>query len=199
MTHEFKHPKHYKDLKSDMRKWIEEADRDKKLPKDIEEQKKQLRIGNHFKREWGIADKPKPKDEKLFENLPVLNQGVNKPKNKYYPEEASPQQVADLSFRLEKSRQMSGAEPTKLKDLEDRYKKPTALIKKPKPKPKPYKVEPVKIDTTPFQPLQPIKKDPIYLEQERNFIQMHNKMIQDKIERNTKGLAGLIGGIKNDL
>ena len=30
MTHEFKHPKHYKNLKSDMRKWIEEADRDKK-------------------------------------------------------------------------------------------------------------------------------------------------------------------------
>jgi hypothetical protein len=177
MTHEFRHPKHYKDLK-------------------IEEQKKQTRIGNHFKREWGISDKPKPKDEKLFENLPILNQGVNKPKNNPYPEEASPQQVADLSFRLEKSRQMSGAEPTKLKDLEDRYKKPTTLIKKSKPKP--YKVEPVKIDTTPFQPLQPIKKDPIYLEQERNFIQLHNQMIQEKMERKTKGLAWLIGGTKYD-
>ena len=196
MTHEFKHPKHYKNLKSDMRKWIEEADRDKKFPKNIEEEKKQLRINNHLKREWGIADKPKPKDEKLFENLPVLNQGINKPKNKYYPEEASPLQVANLAYNLEKSRQMSGAAPTKLKDLEDRYKKPTTLIKKPKPKP--YKVEPVKIDTTPFQPLQPIKKDPVYLEQERNFIQMHNKMIREKMERKTKGLAGLIGGTKYD-
>ena len=51
MTHTFRHPKHYKNLKSDMRKWIEEADRDKKFPedhrfekpkpKDIEEQKKE--------------------------------------------------------------------------------------------------------------------------------------------------------------
>ena len=76
MTHEFRHPKDYKNLKSDMRKWIEEADqeadKDKKFPEDhrfekpkpkeIEEVKREKMRASHLKQVWGIQDKPKPKE-----------------------------------------------------------------------------------------------------------------------------------------
>ena len=38
--------------------------------------------------------------------------------------EATPEQVGQLAERLERNRQMTGATPTKLKDIENRYKKP---------------------------------------------------------------------------
>jgi len=59
--------------------------------------------------------------------------------------EATPEQVGKLAERLERNRQMTGAKPTNLKDLEARYKKPTAVIKKKKPS-KPFKFPEFKID-----------------------------------------------------
>lgn len=44
--------------------------------------------------------------------------------------EATPEQVGALAERLERSRQMTGAKPTKLNDLKNRYKDKPFIKKK---------------------------------------------------------------------
>jgi|TARA_E500000331_G_scaffold221557_1_gene212178 hypothetical protein len=60
-----------------------------------------------------------------------------------YPKEATPKQVGQLAERLERNRQMTGAKPTKLKDLKNNYKQ--------KPKTKNYladiKIPPIDVET----------------------------------------------------
>jgi len=101
--------------------------------------------------------------------------------------EATPEQVGKLAERLERNRQMSGAAPTKLKDLEARYKKPAAIIKKKKPS-QPFKFPEFKIDPVlPASYFTPTKPDPEFVRQEREF----NKMIEES--RKPKGLPGILG------
>ena len=101
--------------------------------------------------------------------------------------EATPEQVGKLAERLERNRQMSGAVPTKLKDLEARYKKPAAIIKKKKPS-QPFKFPEFKIDPVlPASYFTPTKPDPEFIRQEREF----NKMIEES--RKPKGLPGILG------
>ena len=106
--------------------------------------------------------------------------------------EATPEQVGKLAERLERNRQMSGAAPTKLKDLEARYKKPAAIIKKKQPR-QPFKLPEFKIDPVlPASYFTPTKPDPEFVRQEREF----NKMIEES--RKPKGLPGILGLRKSD-
>ena len=101
--------------------------------------------------------------------------------------EATPEQVGKLAERLERNRQMTGAKPTNLKDLEARYKKPTAIIKKKKPI-KPFKFAEFKIDPIlPLSYFKPTAPDPEFLRQERNF----NRMVEES--NKPKGLPGILG------
>ena len=103
--------------------------------------------------------------------------GVNEP-------EATPEQVGRLAESLERNRQMTGAKPTKLNDLKDRYKnKP--IQKKPI---KPFKFPEFKIDPIlPPSYFKPTAPDPEFVRQEREF----NKMIEES--RKPKGLPGILG------
>ena len=106
--------------------------------------------------------------------------------------EATPEQVGKLAERLERNRQMSGAAPTKLKDLEARYKKPAAIIKKKKPS-QPFKFPEFKIDPVlPVSYFKPSPPDPELIRLEQNF----NRMLEES--NKPKGLPGLPGilGIK---
>ena len=107
--------------------------------------------------------------------------GVNEP-------EATPEQVGALATRLERNRQMTGAKPTKLNDLKDRYKnKP--IQKKPI---KPFKFPEFKIDPMPIYSFTPHTPDPEFLRQERNF----NRMVEES--NKPKGLPGILGLKKSD-
>ncbi len=119
--------------------------------------------------------------------------GVNEP-------EATPEQVGKLAERLERNRQMTGAKPTKLNDLKDRYKdKPFTkiannlgkkpIIKKPL---KPFKFPEFKIDPILPEFFTPPKRDPEFERQERNF----NRMIEES--NKPKGLPGILGLKKSD-
>ena len=101
--------------------------------------------------------------------------------------EATPEQVGKLAERLERNRQMSGAAPTKLKDLEARYKKPAAIIKKKKPI-KPFKFPEFKIDPIlPPSYFKPTAPDPELARLERRF----NQMVEES--NKPKGLPGILG------
>jgi len=101
--------------------------------------------------------------------------------------EATPEQVGKLAERLERNRQMSGAAPTKLKDLEARYKKPAAIIKKKKPS-QPFKFPEFKIDPVlPASYFTPTKPDPELIKLEQRF----NQMVEES--NKPKGLPGILG------
>ena len=101
--------------------------------------------------------------------------------------EATPEQVGKLAERLERNRQMTGAKPTNLKDLEARYKKPTAVIKKKKPS-KPFKFPGFKIDPVlPASYFKPPPPDPEMIRLEQNF----NRMVEES--KQPKGLPGILG------
>ena len=74
---------------------------------------------------------------KTYDEADTWNKTINV-KTKYYQDEATPEQVGALAERMERSRQMNGAD--------GRYDK--AIIKKRKPilNKKPYKIEPFKVD-----------------------------------------------------
>ena len=98
-----------------------------------------------------------------------------------YPKEATPEQVGQLAERLERSRQMTGAKPTKLKDLENNYKQKPFLKKK---------AEPVKLD---FKPIDidlppPIERDPYLEELEKRVMANKEKSYQEKVKNNSTGL-----------
>ncbi len=101
---------------------------------------------------------------------------------------ATPEQVGKLAESLERNRQMTGAKPTKLNDLKDRYKnKP--IQKKPI---KPFKFPEFKIDPMPIYSFTPHTPDPEFLRQERNF----NRMVEES--NKPKGLPGILGLKKSD-
>ena len=103
--------------------------------------------------------------------------GVNEP-------EATPEQVGRLAESLERNRQMTGAKPTKLNDLKDRYKnKP--IQKKPI---KPFKFPEFKIDPIlPPSYFKPTAPDPEFARLERRF----NQMVEES--NKPKGLPGILG------
>ena len=106
--------------------------------------------------------------------------------------EATPEQVGKLAERLERNRQMSGAAPTKLKDLEARYKKPAAIIKKKKPS-QPFKFPEFKIDPVlPASYFKPPPPDPELIRLERRF----NQMVEES--NKPKGLPGIMGLRRSD-
>jgi len=98
--------------------------------------------------------------------------------------EATPEQVGKLAERLERNRQMTGAKPTKLNDLKDRYKnKP--IQKKPI---KPFKFPEFKIDPIlPPSYFKPTAPDPELARLERRF----NQMVEES--NKPKGLPGILG------
>ena len=103
--------------------------------------------------------------------------------------EATPEQVGKLAERLERNRQMTGAKPTKLNDLKDRYKnKP--IQKKPI---KPFKFPEFKIDPVlPVSYFKPPPPDPELARLERRF----NQMVEES--NKPKGLPGILGLKKSD-
>jgi len=110
--------------------------------------------------------------------------------------EATPEQVGKLAERLERNRQMTGAAPTKLNDLKDRYKdKPFTKIannlgKKPIPKKpmQPFKFPEFKIDPIlPPSYFKPTPPDPELARLERRF----NQMVEES--NKPKGLPGILG------
>ena len=103
--------------------------------------------------------------------------GVNEP-------EATQEQVGRLAESLERNRQMTGAKPTKLNDLKDRYKnKP--IQKKPI---KPFKFPEFKIDPIlPPSYFKPTAPDPELARLERRF----NQMVEES--NKPKGLPGILG------
>jgi len=110
--------------------------------------------------------------------------------------EATPEQVGKLAERLERNRQMTGAAPTKLNELKDRYKdKPFTKIannlgKKPIPKKpmQPFKFPEFKIDPIlPPSYFKPTAPDPELARLERRF----NQMVEES--NKPKGLPGILG------
>jgi len=95
--------------------------------------------------------------------------------------EATPEQVGQLAERLERNRQMTGAKPTKLNDLKNRYKnKP--IQKKLAPLPE-FKIDPV-LPVSYFKPTAP---DPELIKLEQRF----NQMVEES--NKPKGLPGILG------
>ena len=95
--------------------------------------------------------------------------------------EATPQQVGKLAEKLERNRQMTGAKPTKLNDLKNRYKnKP--IQKKLAPLPE-FKIDPV-LPVSYFKPTAP---DPELIKLEQRF----NQMVEES--NKPKGLPGILG------
>ena len=110
-----------------------------------------------------------------------------------YPKEATPEQVGQLAERLERNRQMTGAAPTKLKDLEARYKKPKPIVKKPK-----EVMPPLEVPTVDMEKLNLISQvpDPETLKLEQKFNEIIRQRQEDDFKNKTTGLAGLLGGRK---
>ncbi len=115
--------------------------------------------------------------------------------------EATPEQVGQLAERLERNRQMTGATPTELKDLENRYKKPGPMegalnkVKRPikKTPSKPFKFPEFKIDPVlPASYFKPPPPDPELIRLERRF----NQMVEES--NKPKGLPGIMGLRRSD-
>jgi len=111
-----------------------------------------------------------------------------------YPKEATPEQVGKLAENLERNRQMTGAAPTKLKNLEARYKKPKPIVKKPK-----EVMPPLEIPTVDMEKLNLISKvpDPETLKLEQKFNEIMRQRQEEDFRNKTTGLAGLLGGRNN--
>jgi hypothetical protein len=110
-----------------------------------------------------------------------------------YPKEATPKQVGQLAERLERNRQMTGAAPTKLNDLEARYKKPNAIVNKPK-----EVAAPLEVPTVDMEKLNLISQvpDPETLKLEQKFNEIMRQRQEEDFKNKTTGLAGLLGGRK---
>ena len=126
-------------------------------------------LKNKFEKEIVNKTKELSEDKIITKQRPV------------YPKEATPEQVGQLAERLERSRQMTGAKPTKLKDLKNNYKQKPFLKKK---------AEPVKLD---FKPIDidlppPIERDPYLEELEKRVMANKEKSYQEKVKNNSTGL-----------
>ena len=101
--------------------------------------------------------------------------------------EATPEQVGKLAERLERNRQMTGVAPTKLKDLEARFKKPKPFVKAKKVAPIPVEIPRVEV-----QRAAPIVRTPEEIAAENNFNQMLREHKETKLKDLNSGLGGLI-------
>lgn len=106
--------------------------------------------------------------------------------------EATPEQFGQLAEKLERNRQMSGAAPTKTKDLEARFNKPKPFVKVKKTIPVVYPEIP-KLD---LNRIKPITKTPQEIEAEIRFKEMVRQDKEQKLRERNSGLAGLMGGVK---
>jgi len=107
-----------------------------------------------------------------------------------YPAEASPEQFANLAYKLERDRQMRGA-PTDTKKFADGFKnRPKTFVKKKISTP----MEPVKIDISPtyFPPM--VKRDPEMELANKRFEKLSNDIREEKYKNTHSGIAGLVGG-----
>jgi len=124
-----------------------------------------------------------------------------------FPTEASPEQFARLAYNLERNRQMQGA-PTNIKEFrrsfnenkkEPSYPGMKVLQKKKKNS---IPIEPVKItlpDPAPFVPMEMPKANPQMAAQEKRFNQMVEETRQEKERINYSGIAGLVGGVRDEI
>ena len=119
--------------------------------------------------------------------------------------EATPEQFGQLAEKLERNRQMSGAAPTKTKDLKARFNKPKLFeniidnLGKPKPFIKVKKTTPVVFPDIPkldLERIKPITKTPKEIEAEIRFQEMVRQDKERKLREQNSGLAGLMGGVK---
>ena len=95
--------------------------------------------------------------------------------------EATPQQVGKLAEKLERNRQMTGAKPTKLNDLKNRYKnKPVQKRSVPL---QDFKIDPV----LPLSFFKPTIPDPETIRMEQRF----NQIVKES--KQPKGLPGILG------
>ncbi|MCH1612826.1 MAG: hypothetical protein L7S72_05975 [Flavobacteriales bacterium] len=101
--------------------------------------------------------------------------------------EATPEQFGQLAERLERNRQMTGAAPTKFKNLEARFKKPKPITKVKKRVDTPVYVPNVSIERA-----APITRTPEEIEQEKRFNEMLRQDKERKIRDQNSGLGGLI-------
>ena len=121
-----------------------------------------------------------------YDDADNYNKKMGFKKTKYYPDQATPEQVGALATKFEKHRQMTGSD--------GRYDKQKAIIKKKKLSlalgtlPKLQFSAPVKLPSQ-FIP------DPEIERAERNFNKLVRENEEAKIKDNNSGIAGLLGGV----
>jgi|TARA_A100000172_G_scaffold54297_1_gene34537 hypothetical protein len=106
--------------------------------------------------------------------------------------EATPEQVGALAERLERSRQMTGAKPTKLNDLKNRYKDKPFIKKKVSSTPVKIDFKDFKINPIPQHLFEKTEPDPKTEYMQRRIDEMQR---QSEREKNS-GLPGLRRHIK---
>jgi|TARA_R110000751_G_scaffold6952_3_gene29158 hypothetical protein len=117
---------------------------------------------------------------KSYDEAQTWNKSIGVIKTKYYPDEATPEQVGALAERLERSRQINGAD--------GRYDKPKAIIKKKKIVSTPMP----KINFSPMPELpQPRIKTADEIRIEQNFKQLLRDSEQKQFQREFGGIRGL--------
>ena len=149
-------------------------------------------------RKIGSSPKPKKKQPDLLRNMLIeemKSRSLDSDEIRYLMDTkdrsevplATPEQVGKLAERLERNRQMTGAAPTKLKDLEARYKKPKPFVKVKKVAPIPVEIPRVEV-----QRAAPIVRTPEEIAAENNFNQMLREHKENKLKDLNSGLGGLI-------
>ena len=149
-------------------------------------------------RKIGSSPKPKKKQPDLLRNMLIeemKSRSLDSDEIRYLMDTkdrsevplATPEQVGKLAERLERNRQMTGAAPTKLKDLEARFKKPKPFVKVKKVAPIPVEIPRVEV-----QRAAPIIRTPEEIAAENNFNQMLREHKENKLKDLNSGLGGLI-------
>lgn len=149
-------------------------------------------------RKIGSSPKPKKKQPDLLRNMLIeemKSRSLDSDEIRYLMDTkdrsevplATPEQVGKLAERLERNRQMTGAAPTKLKDLETRFKKPKPFVKVKKVAPIPVEIPRVEV-----QRAAPIIRTPEEIAAENNFNQMLREHKENKLKDLNSGLGGLI-------
>jgi len=123
------------------------------------------------------------------------------------PTQATPKQFGKLAENLERDRQSRGA-ATNVKEFghsfNENKKGPqyTGMKNWQEKKKISTPTTPVKIELasyTPFIPIDMPKPDPQMIENEKRFNRMVDESNQEKTRINNSGLAGLMGGVKNEI
>ena len=149
-------------------------------------------------RKIGSSPKPKKKQPDFLRNMLIeemKSRSLDSDEIRYLMDTkdrsevplATPEQVGKLAERLERNRQMTGAAPTKLKDLEARFKKPKPFVKVKKVAPIPVEIPRVEV-----QRAAPIIRTPEEIAAENNFNQMLREHKENKLKDLNSGLGGLI-------